>query len=286
MLQEHSIPYRSEGSYTREGWLQFKCPFCLGGQDPNKPYCGYNLASNYVNCWVCGPHRVLDTLAALTGESTAKLATIVDRLETTRPRTQEAKRGKLKLPKGVGPLLGAHKRYLRGRGFDPKELVRLWGIGGIGINSRLSWRIFIPIRSKGEVVSWTTRNLTQNGLRYISADSTEEVVNHKSLLYGEDYCRHAIVIHEGPLDVWTTGPGAVCTFGTGFKRSQVLRMVEYPVRAVCFDAEPVAQRRARELCDLLEVFPGETMNIVLSGKDANETDPKEIRWLKKNVLKL
>ena len=63
-------------------------------------------------------------------------------------------------------------------------------------------------------------------------------------------------------------------------------MLKYPVRAVCFDAEKEAQKRAKELCTYLESFPGETMNILLEhGNDPADTSKKEIEQIRKVVLK-
>jgi DNA primase len=161
---------------------------------------------------------------------------------------------------------------------------RLWNAQGIGMSSQLPWRIFIPIELNGEMVSWTTRSINDYGLRYISAKLTQESFPHKHLLYGEDYARHTVIIHEGPLDVWTVGPGAVGTLGTSYTRAQVVRMSKYLRRVVCFDNEPEAQRRARKLCDDLEPFEGETHNVILDAKDANTASAKEIRRLRRLYL--
>lgn len=131
------------------------------------------------------------------------------------------------------------------------------------------------------MVSWTTRTIG-NGVRYLSARPEEEKLNHRHLLYGEDLVPgHAIIVHEGPADVWRTGPGAVATFGTGFQRSQILKLSRYPTRVVCFDNEPAAQEMADKLCDLLVPFPGRTINVRLeSGKDAADCDEEEIEQLR------
>ena len=192
-----------------------------------------------------------------------------------------------------GPLLKAHRNYLKRRAFDPNELQRLWGISGIkwGMGVKmglaLSWRILIPIYYRSEVVSWTTRAISKEAkLRYISADPEEESIPHKQLLFGEQYARHSVIVHEGPFDVFTTGPGAVGTLGTSFTSAQIRRIAKYPRRAICFDSSPSAQRRADELCDLLDVFPGDTYKVELeTGSDPNECDPDEIEELRRKFLK-
>jgi hypothetical protein len=53
---------------------------------------------------------------------------------------EERPAGKLKLPKGIVPMLSAHKEYLRGRGFDPDAVAKTWAVRGIGLASRLAWQ--------------------------------------------------------------------------------------------------------------------------------------------------
>ena len=284
VLQDHSVHFETEGIYCRPGWIQFHCPFCAGGKDPNKLYCGYNLHYNYINCWRCGKHSVGETLRQLTDLPWHEIKKISSEFIPER-RSEVVKTGKLKLPKHVHGLSKLHKDYLRGRGFDPAEIVRLWGIGGIGFAPKLAYRIFIPFVYKGETVSWTTRACDdETKARYISARPDEEAISLKRLIYGEDYCCHTIIIVEGPLDTWNVGPGAGGLLGTGYSRAQVRRLSRFTRRVVCFDNNKTAQDKAEELCDLLEPFPGETYNVVLDAADPGSASQKEIRKLRKQFL--
>jgi DNA primase len=169
------------------------------------------------------------------------------------------------------------------RGFDPGKVIETWGVRGIGITAALSWRLWIPIHYKGEVVSWTTRGLGSGRSRYMTAKPSQEKMHHKELLYGEDYCdpHRGVIVHEGPIDVWATGEGSVATMGLTYTKAQVLRLAKYPVRAVCFDAEPAASRRASQLATALADFPGTTHIVHLeSGKD-----PAEITFLEREQLR-
>jgi hypothetical protein len=160
-------------------------------------------------------------------------------------------------------------------------------VGGIGLASKFAWRVFIPFYFRGEVVSFLTRGIVDEQ-RYRSAQASEEILDHRSLLYGEDHARHAIVICEGPTDVWAIGPGAVATCGIGYKREQVVRMAGFPVRGILYNNEPEAQRRAKKLCRELEVFPGKTFNIVPTYKDAAETmnkAPDELQLIRDTFLR-
>ncbi len=226
---------------------------------------------------------MIDALMESSGLQFREVKTALEGLVTD-STIERPQRTNLVLPKGIGDLLRPHRDYLRGRGFKVKTLEKLWGLRGIGVASRLSWRIWIPIHFQGEIVSWTTRGLHDEGTRYVSASVEEESLNHKEILYGEDYCRHSCIVHEGLTDVWATGPGATATFGTSFTRAQVLRISRFPIRAICFDNEPDAQHRAEDLCDQLMHFHGETFNVVLDAKDAGSSKKKELKELRRRFL--
>jgi len=283
LLAEHGIEFLAEGNkHCREGWVQLDCPWC--GRNSRKFHMGYNLEKNYVHCWKCAKHGLVETLTELTGLSFRESRRLLGSLEAYRGPKRIEKRGKLMLPPGLGPLRRAHVEYLEGRGFNVAELERLWDIQGIGISSRLQWRVFIPIKLRGETVSWTTRavdpNVTQ---RYISAGEEEEMLNHKTLLYGEDLAKHAICVVEGPMDVWKIGPGAVATFGTAIKQAQLLRMSRYPIVGICYDNETVAQSRARQMAEDLKSFGGRVCLLHLDAKDAGEASEKELRSIRKEL---
>jgi hypothetical protein len=214
-------------------------------------------------------------LIELTYLSFHKCKNLLDGLETSQFK-KEKPTGKLVIPKGVGELMPAHIKYLIQRGFNYKEIRHIWKIQGIGIASHLAWRIFIPIIHHEETVSWTTRSISKSKkvTRYISAPLEEESIPHKSLLYGEDFAHHSIIITEGPLDVWKIGPGAAAT-----------KIAQYPTRVICFDNTKQAQLRAYQLCNDLSVLPGKTYNILLDAKDAGSATEKEIEKLRKKFLK-
>jgi hypothetical protein len=275
LLEDLGVPLvrHGESGKVTEGWVGILCPFCrhVSGGDEN--LLGISLRTGAVSCWYCGPHRWGDTVAALAGVALPEALSMLRGVARPHFAPDKAPRGTLSKPAGCGELLPAHRNYLRGRGFDPEELVRLWGIQAVGQSWEYAWRLVIPITLRGEVVSWTTRAVGKVplGARYRAAPPGREAVRGKSLLYGMDYARQSVVACEGHPDVWAVGPGAVATGGTGYTRAQLLALSRIPRRAVCFDAEPEAQARARRLCDDLSCFCGLTVNVELEcGADAGE----------------
>jgi hypothetical protein len=287
LLDELRITYRRHGESPKvtEGWLGLECLFC-----PHGPfYLGIHIRSGACSCWSCGRHSLSKVISAAAQISYADAKKLTGSLDREVHRQYEGSRGKLELPDGICELLPAHRKYLSRRGFDPDQLAEEWKIQGIGPGVRLQWRIFIPIHRHKEVVTWTTRAIGDVPLtdRYRSAGHGQEIYSRKEILFGEDKARNGIVVHEGPLDVLATGPGAVATCGTGVSTAQVRRIAAHPLRAIAFDAEPAAQRRARELSDLLAVYGGETFVVSLSGHDAADmlkTHPHELDELRKRFL--
>jgi hypothetical protein len=270
----------SNHHHSREGWIQIDCPFC--GKNSNKYHMGYNAQFGIFNCWKCGYHSRIDTITSLFNISPDKAKKLFSKIKFIRfSGVKKQAGGKLKIPKNVKQMQSAHRNYLKNRNFNPDLLEELWNLQGIGLAEKLQWRLFIPIYSEGEMVSWTTRSLINSGIRYLSAPPESEILSHKSLLYGEDYARHAIVICEGPADVWKIGPGAVATFGTSISTAQINRMIRYPIRGICFDNENTAQKRAKKLYETLSFFEGRTEIIKLKSKDAGEASAKEIKQIRK-----
>ena len=284
ILSEYNVPVGPSGHYhVREGWINIDCPFCSRGSEGW--YMGYSIEGNFVNCWRCGSHRLINTVMELTKLSYKEVAKLLDNLETTHFEKRKPL-GKLVIPTGITGLQPAHKKYLHTRGFKWRTIEKLWKIYGIGISSKLSWRIWIPIHYHGEIVSWTTRSISHNPkvTRYVSAALNEEMLFHKELLYGEDSARHAIIVVEGIFDAWRIGPGAVATFGSGYSAEQLERIAKYQIRAICFDNEPEDQKRARKLSNDLSALPGDTYNIVLDSKDAADESQANIERLRREIL--
>ena len=265
LLDQHGIPYDTSGrGHNTDGWLNIDCPSC--SPSTGRYRLGYNLAYGYCNCWACGRKPLNAVIAAVCGLPTKQAQALAGKLTRVASPTT-AHTGTLHVPPGIGPFLPCHRDYLYERGFEPERIRQTWNVEAIGLAARLAWRLYIPIFLYGRQVSWTTRAIGTSPDRYISAKKEEEAVSHKTLLYGEYYCRQACIVHEGPLDAWAVGPGAVATCGTAYSQAQLRRIAKYPVRCVLFDSEPRARARASRLTNDLAAFPGRTVNITLNAKD-------------------
>jgi hypothetical protein len=291
LLNECGVDGRDAGQHhhVTDGFYGVDCPTCSPGAGAYR--LGISLRGRAATCWICGRLPYVDTLAEVTGKPVGWILANLDRSGPPQAKVDKP-RGVLRVPPQVGPLLPAHRKYLKFRGFDPDEIVETWGVGGIGnFAGNLSWRLYIPIHQGGKVVSWTTRSIadmpgwpsivTGSLVRYRNAPDRDSAVSARDVLYGADKCRHAVIVVEGQLDAWAIGPGAVAVGGLGASMSQIAKIAKFPVRVLCLDSSPEGARENDMFEEWLRSMPGETIRVTLeTGKDAASADKSEVEELR------
>lgn len=284
ILDELAIPYVAGGSHRHvsTGWAGVNCQRC--SPHSGKFKLGINLTSWGCSCWTCGRLNLAEELSSLSGKPITYIRSLLGKRSPS-VFTKTIPKGNLELPSGICNIMHIHRNYLQDRGFDPDELVRLWGVQGIGLHPKLSWRIFIPIYHQDRMVSWTSRATSDQAyLRYVTATPEQSEISPKQVLFGLDYVREVALVCEGPFDVFRIGPGAVATLGVDVSPSQIKQLSKIPVRVICFDSEFQAQRRATQLCNLLSPLPGRTVRVELSSKDPGSAAPEEVRQLRREFF--
>lgn len=288
VLTELKVPFAEGGQHRHvmTGFIGIDCNRC--SPESGKMKLGIRISTLFTTCWSCGGVNLTSALTEASGRPFHRVKALLDSLNGGIPLVapDRSNTGRLTLPFGVGELLPAHRKYLKGRNLNPDELSKVWGVQGIGVAPKLAWRVFIPVRHKDKTVSWTTRAISDKaGMRYASAKPEQEAMPIKSILFGSEHAKHAVVVTEGPLDAMRIGAGATATLGTGYSQAQLLAIAKFPVRTILFDGENEAQTRAAKLCRALEAFGGVTKRAVLdSAKDAAAASAKEIEQVRRCFL--
>lgn len=287
LLQTLNVDYKTRHRDVRQGWLGLICPHC---GKPGEYYLGVHTETLAANCWRCGKHRISDILRAFGASKQALASLFRDRQAVYRPDMgKQVVTGQYRPPQSVmlaeAPV--AFRRYLERRLLDPEEIAELWGVQAVPPPSKYEWRLLIPAFTHGKPVSWTTRSINRDcphSLRYLAASTDREMFPIRSLLYGADYCEHAIIVVEGPVDAWKIGPGAISTLGLTLSDKQIAAISKYPVRVIAFDNEDKPQKRAKALARRLSEHPGHTDVYRFSGKDAASSPRREIKSLRKRYI--
>ena len=182
--------------------------------------------------------------------------------------------------------------YLRTRGFDLVELVRLWDVRYVSgwSQTRAANRILIPVyRPRLQfgtteledtvVAGWQARFIGDAGPRtpkYMFPDGFQKA----KILYGLPQARQtmgAVILCEGPTDVWRVGPGAIASFGLHVSRDQLLLLVHhFQGRPIVILPDSGAADAARSTADKLRAIRsvgGSDNRVVVAELPASRDDP-------------
>jgi DNA primase len=220
-------------------------------------------------------------ISRLLGMNTDTAARLIEQYDDKTP-VQSGRKKKHNAPTSIelpstATLSSAHKDYLRARDFDPYPLIDTFDLKGTSWQGSYKWRILAPIYLNGHLVSYQGRDITdRSDLKYKACKMDEEVIHHKDIVYAGDLVKgRSVVICEGITDVWRLGPGAVCTFGTGFSAAQVRHIAsKWDEAFLLFDAEEEAQSQADRLAHLLSSL---RHDMQIECIELNEGDPGEMK---------
>jgi len=283
LFNDYRIPYTTEGKNTQKGWINIQCPFC----NDMSNHGGFNLAKQYYHCWRCGAHKFETVLKKLLHVSGYELQEILEHYSIDIPKPKEIAlktlSSTLQLPK-TQPLTNQAKMYLINRNFNPEEIEKQWKIKSTLNIGFYKDRIFIPIYNNNQMVSFTTRDITnKHPIKYLSAK--QELLSHKHIIYGMDYVKNkkAIVV-EGCMDAWRIGPGAVALFGISYTKKQVLLLSTLSVLFILLDADAMhsAEKLYTELYNLVPHV--EIITLPSYAKDPAELKLEDAVYIRKYLL--
>jgi hypothetical protein len=296
VLEDLGIRYVIGGQHhhVRTGWIGVDCPSCSPSSQSYK--CGISESGFAASCWRCGKFKVRDLLLQLATVDRNVALAGCKRLwgNVAAPGQGKVARvaGKFTLPcqlrPSESPLSQAQRGYLESRNFstDVDVLATMWNlVGSQDTFGPWAYRIFSIINHEDKPVSWTSRAIGSAGARWVSAGPEQESYPAKRLLYGADLNpSRKLILVEGPSDAWAIGPGACATLGLKFTSQQLRLLADYSAVYVCFDNEPQAQQRAREVqSSLLGVVP-HVERIELDAEDPGSIEPWELRDLRHHVF--
>lgn len=287
---KHRIPYLTQGHHhTHHGWAQTHCPQCTDGT--RGWHLGFSLERGNFNCWRCGSVRAVDAVMGLLRVSKEKAHELLREFGGGRADGRRAvvvRKRKIKAPLGLAPLAGCHRRYLKARGLDPDAVAEEWELQGSRFEDpKWAWRVVAPIRNLGgEVVAYVGRSIHNEAKpKYRVTDDADCLEDPKALVYGiHKVPDKAVIVVEGPADVWNMGPGAVATLGVDWTVARANKLRRFQRRFVMFDPEPLAQERAEKLAEWLGSFPGETEVVSGLPSDPGSLSRKLVRKLRKSLL--
>jgi len=271
--------------HYRSGWINVVCPFCSGSFGY---HLGFNIEEEYFYCWRCGWHDKVSTISNLlqiSKKESKKVILEYDKVFSLPSLTKiQEERNGFKLPSNIVPITpnSLYYRYLQKRNYDPDSIVKTWTLSALGPSSYLDeidykYRILIPIFWDGEMVSFTSRDVTGKQIRYKSCPKKYETINHKNIIYKHpSFKEKEGICVEGPFDVWRFGVLAFCTFGIEYTYAQVKLISQlYKKVLVVFDEEEQAIRKGKQLVSELQFRGVKASQITIKG-DPSTLSEREV----------
>jgi len=290
LYSAYNIQFMTEGhSHCRPGWVNIPCPFCSGNQGY---HLGFNIEKNFYTCYRCGYHTIYDVMEQIL--HTRNIRPILKQYDIFHDKSVVRvepkiviRMNKLKVPYGIVPMQRRHISYLQQRGFLATQIEDDWNVQGTNHLSKYKGRLFIPIHYKGEMVSFTTRDITGKAeARYISCASEQEVVPHKSILYGIDHAPGtSCIVVEGVTGVWRIGFGTVATFGVKYTTDQVNLLAKFKKVTVIFDPDEAGKLQGRKLISDLRFRGVSCSQYELKNGDPGELSYAEVEKIRELSLK-
>ena len=295
LLNDYNIQFFTEGyKFCRPGWINLDCPFCTGNPGP---HLGYNLNSDYFNCWRCGGKSIEYTLQSLLKVNKQIVKEIIKQYQGVNysqapdPKIIIRKKA-FKLPSNTDSLKISHKKYLEKRGFDSEKLEKQWNLLATGPISKLDnvdfkHRLIIPIFWYDKQVSFQSRDITDKSkLKYITCSKERELIFHKNILFGDQiHWKETGICVEGLFDVFRFGVNSFATFGIKYTPAQLKLMAKSFKRIpVCFDDDSQATEQANKLVADLRFRGVESWRIDIKG-DPGAMSQEEADYLVKQLIK-
>lgn len=279
IYQDYSIRSAHEDDkHFREGWINTEC-FCSG--NPGN-HLGWNVSGQYFFCWRCGPKSTISTLSKILGVSFQETNEIQRKYKNSHHRTNKKSiikviKSKFKLPNMMVNISDNKLafNYMIKRGFSEKNIKKLEKVYhlkatksvSIYDNMDLCYRIVAPIFFENEIVSWQSRDLTDNStLKYITCSKKRETIEHKKILYNAPEYSNTVVLCEGIVDVWKvslSGYYSTCCFGVEYTPDQLLLLMKYKRVLIFLDPDKAGSKHANKLMKQL-LFAGKDCEIVIN----------------------
>lgn len=298
-LNDHGIEHWTSGKNVQKGNIAIQCPFC----DDSSNHCNISLYNLEVKCWRCGKHK-LQHLISMVADYSRREAHIEAKL------LEKGLRGSVGRWTGATPINKKeassamakavhlptessyhfprmHTEYLERRGFNrPGQIIKKYKLQSVYTVGRYKFRIIIPIFLNRNLVSFTSKDVTdEQEPPYLNASIEESMISAKKTVYNYDTIIQGAdaILVEGPIDVWKLGDGAISILGVEHHEQQILQIMKKDIENlfILFDNDPPGRKAARTLGRIMAPVVKNVELIFL--KDVN--DPGELTLSEAELLK-
>lgn len=285
-LEDHHIPYKTEGKNVTPGWLELRCTFC---SDPSE-HLGVSPTGGY-HCWRCGSKGTIIklTMTLLDYNYSEALSALTPYyLSTRRQEVQSVPRHHYNqniLPKEASKTFPSpHLDYLTSRNF-PADIITTYDLYACWMFGEYKYRIICPVIEEGRIVNFTALAIAGQSPKYRHCPNERAHIPMGECVYNIDSVQDVAVVMEGVTDVWRFGPGGVAVMGIEFTTEQINVLIHKNLRRCffMFDAEPLAQQKAEQMARQISSFVDMVEVVELDQGDPGELSPEAVQQIRNEL---
>jgi len=291
ILDDLNIPYTTRGKNVSQGWVGTQCPF--PGCDDNSNHLGLNLDSPVVSCFSCGRSgNYLSYLAAKLNSWNKALEVIKKHtpreLKKQHLRIEKSRINQVTLPPEATKTPSKYqKQYIKGRGYDLKELEILYDFYYCGPIGDWKNRIIIPVYYHNKLVTFSSIDIADNSkLRYKHESKERSIIHCRELLYGMEQIanKSIVMVVEGFFDKARIVQNCVSTMGTLVTETQLQLLTKFKKVITVFDGDSAGRKNSKKIADNLSVFTEVERVLLPKEKDPDSLGCQDIKELQ-NMIK-
>lgn len=291
LLEENKIRYWTSGKNVSKNHINIQCPFC----DDRSNHLGIRIYDLKCNCWKCGPKKIIIVISKILDCSYTQAKNILKQIYKKKYYDQKEKIDfpkKVILPEEATKNFSKqHLKYLRKRGFKPQKLIDKYNLFACGFEGDYKFRIIIPITMNNKIVSFTSRDITnQQELRYKDAKPKESALSKRECIFNYDRIKQykdAIWV-EGPFDVMKIGNGGFCFMGIEMTAERIIHLSKKKINTLYTiqdnDPNMIGEIASIKTSSLSYRIAKKIVNIKLKTKnDPGELTFKEVEQIKREI---
>lgn len=292
LLDDNGVEYWTSGKNVSAGWVNIECIFC----DDLSNHLGIRLSDMRVHCWKCGGHKLTTLIKEIASCDYAEALRIQQSLgvdgtyDPPKDKKASSALSKVLLPRESSKYFPKmHSKYLRGRGFVPRKLIKKYKLEAVHTIGKFKFRIIIPVYMSKKLVSYTSRAIVEEmDPPYLHAKVKDCIIDPSRAIYNYDTleANSDAFLVEGPIDAWKLGDGAVSIFGVEHTEDQIRFLLRKKIRNlyIFFDSDKPGKRKAKKIARILAPICKSCEILTLEKRnDPGELLPHEVVSIKNDL---
>lgn len=290
-LEDREIEFWTSGKNVTAGWTNIHCIFPQCSDLSN--HLGINSDGTAFNCYICGESGFITKLIKEIDRCSWQQANNIYQSYLKEDEIPEKKEHPLAkniiYPSSFTKTIPKKaENYLKGRNFDPGDIITKYNLWYGGITGKYKFRLIIPFYLNNRLVTFSSLDITDKQKpKYKHLSIEESIIDPSKTIYNFDTVKDKMILVEGITDVWRIGNGCCALTGKVMTTEQQLLILKKKIKFILVLLDSDAEREAWKISTQLSgVVPYVDFAVYNTDRDIDpDTLPNKIlKSLKKKLF--